>query len=139
MPDLDFEPTRGFWRAAQREELAIPRCDGCGAFVWYPAPRCPHCDGDTLAWSRVSGEATLFSFAVVRRALFRAFAEKAPYLTGLVALREDPCVRLVTTLVDCLPEDLRLDMPVQLVFRPLEFAGVEERLLAPMFRPLQQP
>ena len=29
LPDVDWEPTRGFWQAAQREELQIPRCEGC--------------------------------------------------------------------------------------------------------------
>ena len=58
----------------------------------------------------MSGEATLFSWAVVTRALFKAFAEKTPYVTGLVALREAPEVRLVTTLVDCEPEGYQIDV-----------------------------
>ena len=28
LPDLEWEPARGFWEAAQREELCIPRCTG---------------------------------------------------------------------------------------------------------------
>jgi uncharacterized OB-fold protein len=75
----------------------------------------------------------------VTRALFKAYAEKAPYVTGLVALREDPAVRLVTLLVDCEPEDLRMDMPVRAVFRRLEFPGVEASVLAPMFTPVARP
>jgi uncharacterized OB-fold protein len=136
LPDLDWEPTREFWRAAQREELVIPRCDDCGAYVWYPAPRCRGCDSEALAWTRVSGEATLFSWAVVTRALFQAFAEKAPYVTGLVALREAPEVRLVTNLVDCPAGSLRMDMPVRVVFRPIRFPGDEASVLAPMFTPV---
>jgi len=139
LPDLHWEPTREFWRAAQRRELAIPRCDACGAFVWYPAPRCRRCESEALTWTRVSGEATLFSWAVVTRALFAAFAAKAPYVTGLVALREAPEVRLVTTLVDCAPADLRMDMPVCVAFRPLEFPGDTRRVLAPMFTPVPGP
>jgi uncharacterized OB-fold protein len=135
LPDLDWEPTREFWRAAQRRELMIPRCDDCGAFVWYPAPQCRRCESAALAWTAVSGEATLFSWAVVKRALFEAFAAKAPYLTGLVALREAPEVRLVTTLVDCTADELRVDMPMRVVFRPLEFPGAEASVLAPMFTP----
>lgn len=135
LPDLDWEPTREFWRAAQRRELVIPRCDGCNAWVWYPAPQCNHCESAALAWTPVSGDATLFSWAVVTRALFKAFAEKAPYITGLVALREAPEVRLVTTLVDCRAEELRMDMPVRVVYRALEFPGDEARVLAPMFTP----
>ena len=135
LPDLAWEPTRGFWEAAQREELAIPRCDACSAFVWYPAPQCRSCQSDALAWTRVSGRATLFSWALVTRALFEPFAEKTPYVSGLVALAEDPAVRLVTNLVDCAPEDLRVDMPVRVVFRALEFPDAEETILAPMFTP----
>jgi uncharacterized OB-fold protein len=139
LPDLDFEPTREFWAAAQREELAVPRCDACGAYVWYPAPQCKRCGSATLTWTRVSGEATLFSWSVVARGLFKAFAAKAPYTTGLVALREDPAVRLVTLLVDCEPEALRVDMPVRAVFRRLEFPGVATSVVAPMFVPVAGP
>jgi uncharacterized OB-fold protein len=139
LPDLDWEPTRGFWQAAQREELAIPRCDACGAWVWYPAPACRSCASDAVVWARVSGRGSLFSWAVVTRALFRPFEGKTPYITGLVALAEDPAVRLVTNLVDCAPEDLRVDMPVAVVFRALEFPDAEETVLAPMFTPLSPP
>ena len=137
LPDFDFEPTREFWAAAQREELAIPRCDSCRTFVWYPAPQCGRCASTKLTWTRVSGEATLFSWSVVTRGLFKAFAAKAPYTTGLVALREDPAVRLVTLLVDCEPDALRVEMPVRAVFRKLEFPGVERSVLAPMFAPAE--
>jgi uncharacterized OB-fold protein len=139
LPDPSFEPTRGFWEAAQREELAIPRCDACGRYTWYPAPRCAHCDAERLTWTRVSGRATLFSWALVTRALFEAFAEKTPYVTALVALEEDPAVRLVTTLVDCDSRTLRADQPVVVTFRMLEFPGDEGSLLAPLFTPTSRP
>jgi len=135
LPDLAFEPTREFWAAAQREELAIPRCGACGGYTWYPAPACRHCGAEALAWASVSGEATLFSWSVVARALFKAYAETAPYVTGLVALREDPSVRLVTRLVDCDPAELSMDLPVRVAFRRLEFPGVDGSVLAPFFTP----
>jgi len=135
LPDFDFEPTRGFWEAAQRAELAIPRCESCGGYTWYPAPACRHCGAEALTWERVSGAGTLFTWSAVSRALFKAYAEHAPYVTGLVALREDPAVRIVTRLVDCAPEALAMDMPVRVVFRALSFPGVEGRVLAPFFTP----
>ena len=135
LPELDFEPTRGFWQAAQREQLAIPRCASCDAFNWYPGDACRDCASEEMPWTPVSGRATLFTYSVVQRALFRAYASKAPYVTGLVALDEDPRVRVVTLLVDCEPGDLRVDMPVEVVFRPLEFPDVAGRVLAPMFKP----
>ena len=144
LPDLEWEPTRGFWEGAQRGELLLPRCGGCEELNWYPAPACRYCgrasgseggNSGSQSWSPVSGRATLFSWSHVTRALFKPYASKAPYVTGLVALDEDPRVRLVTLLVDCEPSALTIDMPVEVVFRPLEFPDVEGRVIAPMFRP----
>ena len=135
LPDLDFEPTRGFWQAAQQQRLEIPRCGECSRFTWYPAPNCAHCGANALEWTAVSGRGTLFSWAVVTRALFKAFREKTPYITGLVALDEDPSVRLVTLLVDCEAADLEPEQPVEVSFRPLEFPGTDAFVTAPMFRP----
>ena len=135
MPDLQFAPLRGFWDGAAAGELRIPRCGACGAWVWYPRPRCPACDGDALAWIATSGRGTLFSFAVVRRALWAPYAPFVPYATGLVALAEDPTVRLVTRFVDCDPDALRVDQPVRAVFRPLAFDGDARTCAAPFFTP----
>jgi uncharacterized protein len=135
LPDTDWEGTRGFWQAAAREQLAIPRCAACGRFQWYPRERCRACDEAELPWTVVSGRGTLFSWAVVRRALVPAFAEKLPLITGLVALAEDPAVRVVTNLVDCEPEALRAELSVRVVFRPLVFPNLTRRVMAPMFTP----
>lgn len=134
-PDLGFEPLRGFWEGAARSELRLPRCTACGAWIWYPRPACPACGGSGIAWSATAGRGTLFSWAVVRRALWAPYAPFVPYATGLVALEEDPSVRLVTRLVDCDPEALRVDLPVRAVFRELAFPGDERRCLAPFFTP----
>ncbi len=138
LPDPGFEPTRPFWEAAARGELALPRCEACGAWTWYPRESCLRCAG-ALTWQAVSGRGTLFSWAVVRRALVEAFADQVPYVTGLVALAEDPALRLVTRIVDCEPEALRVDLPLRAVFRPLAFRGVEASVVAPLFAPEPGP
>ena len=93
LPDVDDALTAPFFAAAARHELVIPRCAACAAYVWYPVERCPTCDG-TPAWTPVSGRGTLFSWAVVRRAFLPAFAEQVPFVTALIALDEDPFVRV---------------------------------------------
>lgn len=135
LPDTRAEATRPFWDAAARGELLIPRCAACGAWIWYPREACTDCGGAELPWTPVSGRGSLFSWAVVRRALVKQFAGEVPYVTGLVALDEDPAVRVVTRLVDCAPEDLRIDMPVRVVFRALSFPDVEGEVPAPFFTP----
>ena len=133
--DLDWEPLQPFWTAAAAGELRIPRCNACGTWNWYPPTRCTRCGAAELPWELVSGRGTLFSWAVVHRALYGAVAEWVPYVTGLVALEEDPSVRLVTRLVDCEPAALRVDDPLEVVFRELSFAGSEQTVRAPCFSP----
>ncbi len=135
LPDPTLEITRPFFEGAARRELRIPRCRACGVLVWYPRPRCPACDADALAWNTLSGRGTVFSFAVVRRALWKPFADRVPYATGLVALEEDRDVRLVTTFVHCSPEELAIDQPVRAVFEPLRFGDGPE-VVVPLFAPL---
>src|SRR5207244_12925413 len=133
LPDTEWEPTREFWAGAARHELLIPRCNACGAYTWYPRERCRTCRGEAFTWTVMSGRGRLFSWAVVTRAFLPQLAGKVPLVPALVALDEDPVVRLVTEIVDCEPDDLRFDMPVRVVYRPLEFEGIGARVTPPMF------
>ena len=135
LPDAADELVGGFFAGAAHGELCIPRCVACTRWCWYPEPACPACAG-RLEWSATSGRATLFSWAVVWRAFLPAFADIVPFVTALVALEEDPAVRIVTMIIDVDPERLRADLPVEAVFRPLRFPTVADReVMVPMFRP----
>lgn len=135
LPDTSDPLTAPFYAGAAEGELRIPRCASCGRFVWYPEEKCP-ADGGALAWEPVSGEARLFSWAVVQRAFLPAFADKVPFVTALVALTEDHTVRIPTYIVDAAPESLQADMPVHAVFRPLSFTTVPDKeVVVPMFAP----
>jgi uncharacterized OB-fold protein len=83
----------------------------------------------------MSGRGRLFAWTVVRHAFLPAFADEVPYVPGLVALDEDPAVRIVTRIVDCDPEQLRFDQSVRVVFRPLSFPGIDRTVTAPFFVP----
>ena len=135
LPDTEWDPTREFWAGAARGELLIPRCDACAAYTWYPREHCGTCRGDEFTWTVMSGRGRLFSWAVVTRAFLPQFASNVPFVSALVALDEDPVVRLVTEIVDCEAGDLRFDMPVRVVYRPLEFADIDRRVMAPKFAP----
>ena len=134
LPDVEDPITAPFFAGAARGELLIPRCDACGAHVWYPRAACPT-DGGALTWSPVSGRGTLFSWTVVRRAFLPAFVDMVPFVSALVALEEDPAVRIVTYLVDAEPDTRRADEPVEVQFRPLSFSTVPDRaVMVPMFK-----
>jgi uncharacterized OB-fold protein len=139
LPDLTDERTAEFFAGAQRGELRIPRCDSCGLLCWYPAAECDRCDGTSFTWTGVSGRGRLFSWVVVERAFLPAFAEMVPFATGLVALEEDPGVRVVSYIVGAPAADLRADQPVEVVFRPLRFPTVPDReVVVPMFTPARE-
>src|SRR3954470_15790306 len=115
LPDVDDPLVAPFFAGAARDELMVTRCDPCDAYVWYPQEHCPGCGG-ALSWVAVSGRGTLFSWAVVRRPFLPAFEAMVPFATALVALAEDPAVRIVTYLVDIAPDDLLADLPVMVTF-----------------------
>ncbi len=135
LPDLEWPPTRPFWQAAAEGRLAIPRCEMCGRYVWYPQATCYACQGTRLTWTPVSGRGRLFTWVSVQRAFLPQFAGEVPFVPALVALAEDPAVRLVTRLVDYDLAALTIDMPVEVVFRPLRFPGVAREVMAPLFKP----
>jgi uncharacterized OB-fold protein len=133
LPDPDWPVARPFWEGCARGELRIPRCRGCGRFVWYPAPVCGACGGRDHDWTRVSGRGRVFTWVVVHRAL-GGYVGPLPYVTALVELEEDARVRLATSLRDVPGSGLRIGTPVEVVF---EVAS--ERVTLPAFRCVVPP
>ncbi len=123
LPDLD-DDSAPFWTAAGRGELVVQRCDGCGRLRFPPRPMCPHCRSFELTWAPMSGRATIWSYAVPHPPLLPAFQPLAPYPVVVVALDEDPGIRMVGNLlahegapinsVD--PATIEIGEPVTVVF-----------------------
>ncbi|HEY8058575.1 MAG TPA: OB-fold domain-containing protein [Acidimicrobiales bacterium] len=136
LPETDWAPTAPFWAAAAEQRLSLPRCDACRRLVWYPADTCARCGGAGLTWVDLSGRGTLFSWVVVHQQFLPQY--EPPFVTALVAVDEDPAARLATRLVDVDPRapGLRIDQPVEVVFAPLRFAGVDGEVTAPFWRPM---
>jgi uncharacterized OB-fold protein len=103
-----------FWRGAAEGRLLLQRCRRCGSFIYYPRPFCPTCLGGELEWREASGKGQVYTYTVVRRAATPAFADKVPYVLAIVELEEGP--RLVTNIVGCRPEEVRVGMPVKATF-----------------------
>jgi uncharacterized protein len=135
LPNVDEPLSRPFWAAAARGELAIPRCKNCSRWVWYPAEHCRWCGSSSLEWTPTSGRGALFSWTVVERALLPQYAGLVPYVAALVALAEDPTVRIVTRIVDVAADELVADMEVEVVFRPISFENPSRSVVAPLFVP----
>jgi uncharacterized OB-fold protein len=99
LPPLD-EWNAPFWEGCRAGELRVQRCSESGRLVFPPRPFSPFAPGAPLEWTRVSGRGTLWSFCVPHPPLLPAYAELAPYNVVLVALEEDPGIRMIGNLVE---------------------------------------
>jgi uncharacterized OB-fold protein len=121
--------SRPFWTAGARGELHIQRCRACGFYIHPPAPLCPGGLGRDLSGAAVSGRGRVFSFTINHHRWRPDLP--LPYIVALVELAEQPGLRVATNLVDCSPEQVHIDMPVEVLF---EEAG---DLHIPLFRPVK--
>ncbi|MBI4640928.1 MAG: Zn-ribbon domain-containing OB-fold protein [Candidatus Tectomicrobia bacterium] len=111
---IDPGLSRPFWEAAKRHELVMPRCKKCDHLFFYPRSECPRCFSSDLEWVKVSGKGRLHAFTVVRQPANPAFTNDAPYVYAVVQLDEGP--RMVSNVVECNIEDVRVDMLLEAVF-----------------------
>lgn len=130
IPSPEVKP---FWEGCKKHELWLPYCKGCQAFFFYPRDFCPRCFRWDVEWRRASGRGKLYTYAIQHRPAGPAWASDVPYITAIVELEEGP--RLFTNLVgiDPDPQQIRCDMPVEVVFE-----DVSEEITLPKFRPLQK-
>jgi uncharacterized OB-fold protein len=103
--------TRPFWDAAEEGRLLVKRCTACGRLHHYPRSICPFCWSDRTEWVPASGRGTIYSYSVMRRV-------PIPYAIAYVTLDEG--VTMMTNIVDCDLEAIRIGLPVRVVFRPTD-------------------
>ncbi len=114
LPTAD-QDTKPYWDGCKRHELLIQRCKDCGKHQFYPRRHCAHClSPDSMEWVKSSGKGTVYSFTVTCQNRAPGFKEDVPYVLAYVMLDEG--VQMMTNVVGCKPEDVRIDMPVKVVF-----------------------
>jgi len=119
---------RPFWDAAHRHELVVQRCESCGTHRFPARDICSRCLSRAAEWVRVSGRGSVFSWAVMHQVYHPGFASEVPYAVVVIALDEG--ARLVSNLIGCPPEEIRADLPVEVVFE-----DVTPEVTLPKFRP----
>ena len=100
--------TKAFWDAAEQGTLLLKKCRACGELHYHPRSLCPFCFGDT-EWRPASGNGTIYSYSVMRRA-------PVPYVIAYVTLAEG--LTIMTNIVDCDIDSVRIGQSVRLVFKP---------------------
>ena len=103
--------TAAFWKATEERKLMVGKCNACGKVHYYPRAICPFCFSDRTELQQASGNGTIYTYSVMRRA-------PVPYAIAYVTLAEGPT--MMTNIVDCDLDNIRIGQAVRLVFKPSE-------------------
>jgi uncharacterized OB-fold protein len=94
--------------------------------MFPPRPRSPWGTRQVPEWVTVTGHGTIWSFVVPHPPLLEPFSSAAPYNVIVVALDEDPTIRLIGNLVDdngsinaIDPATITIGEPVHIFFEPI--------------------
>ncbi|MGH9211449.1 MAG: Zn-ribbon domain-containing OB-fold protein [Acidimicrobiales bacterium] len=119
LPVVD-DSTQPYWDGLAKGVLRLKRCGDCGRAHFYPRPFCPHCWSEQVHWEDASGRGVVYTFSVIRANDLPPFGPRVPYVAAVVELAEGP--RVMTNLVDCEVDAVRIGLPV--VLAPREVDGL---------------
>jgi len=127
LPHLD-EEMRPWWEALQRHELYLQKCRSCGELRYYPRALCTNCLSSKIEWVPSKGRGKVYTFTATYQNGAAGFRESLPYIMAYIELDEG--LKLLTNLVECRPEDVKIGMPVEVVF-----SDVTPEVTLALFRP----
>lgn len=123
--------TKAFYSFCKDEALHFQQCTDCGSFRHVPREMCAQCNSFEWEWVKSSGRGTIYSWVVINRALHPAFYDPNPEAVPMapVIVEMEEGVRLLSNMMDCTPEQLKMDMPVEVVYE-----AVTNDITLPRFR-----
>lgn len=121
------QDSKEFWRGCLQGKLLISRCQDCGHYQHFPRPMCPRCWSYNTKPTEVSGKGRVYFFSLRHQG--PGAAPGRPYPIAAIELAEQPALRMFSTIVNCEPKDIRIDMPVKLTW--IDFKGAP----VPAFEP----
>lgn len=122
--------TAFFWDGVNAGELRIQRCADCGTLRHPPGPMCPRCHSLNRDHVVASGRGVVHSYVVHHHPPFPG--RTPPYAVAVVELEEG--VRIVGNVNGCPPGEVRVGMPVRLVFERMD-----DELVLPQWTPADAP
>ncbi len=115
--------SKPYWDACAEGKLLVKHCTACGKAHHYPRTMCPFCFSDKTEFRPAKGTGEIYSFSVVKR------GPPIPYAIAYVTLAEGP--KMMTNIVDCDLDSIKVGQKVKLVFKPVEDGSTQ----MPMFTP----
>jgi uncharacterized OB-fold protein len=89
---------------------------------------CPTCLSDQTEWVKSNGKGKVYTFTVTYQNQSAGFRENLPYIMAYVELDEG--IRMLTNIVGCKPEEVKIGMPVEVTFE-----DATPEISVPLFRP----
>lgn len=111
------------WSAANEGKLLVKHCKACNQPHWYPRPLCPFCGSADTEFRESAGTGTIYTLSVTRK------AGPIPYAIAYVTLDEG--VTMLTNIVDCDLDSVRIGDKVRVIFKPSQGGPA-----VPMFTPV---
>ena len=113
-----------FWREIpSRYNLIGTKCGSCGQVDFPPREVCPEC-GRRSIWKmqrfRLKGAGQVVTYTVIHDAPAQ-FEMQKPYVIAII--ETDEGVRLTSQIIDVAPNEVKIGMRVQAVFRKLGQEG----------------
>ncbi|MFC9978505.1 OB-fold domain-containing protein [Gordonia sp. NPDC127522] len=106
--------TAEFWASGERGELVIGHCRACRRWAHPQPAMCPHCRSRDMGSHPVSGRGVVVAVTVNHQQWLPEMPP--PYVVAIVALDEDPSVRLTTNVIGCEPEAVEVGSRVRVRF-----------------------
>jgi acetyl-CoA acetyltransferase/uncharacterized OB-fold protein len=118
---------RAYWTTGESLQLRFQHCPSCDRLQHPPTPICRNCGAGELDERAVSGRGVVQSHTTTQQRWDPD--DPHPYVVAVVAIQDDPTVRLTTNLVGCRPDEVCVGLPVQVVFEQ------HEDVWLPLFEP----
>src|SRR5262245_42444945 len=113
---LGWSPvTEGYFRAAGRGELTVPRCSNCGTHRWPPTEICYSCYSRDWDWDVVPARGHVYSYTWSDHPVFPGLDN---YNMTVIELDETvgERVRVLSQVLDASKDELEVGKPVVAVF-----------------------
>tara|TARA_R110002072_G_scaffold51389_3_gene137925 strand:+ start:11078 stop:11497 length:420 start_codon:yes stop_codon:yes gene_type:complete len=128
LPKAEEFDTKEFWAATKDKEFRYQQCADCNTVVFYPRRHCTGCTSGNLEWKVASGDATVYSYSVVRQSYHPFFRNLVPYVVAWIDLAEGP--RILSNVTNVTPEEVEIGMKLKLEWEE------HEELNIPLFAPV---
>ena len=110
--------TKEFWKATKERKLLVQHCNDCGTNIFFPKKVCPDCWSKNIAWIESTGKAKIYTYTVMMDMVGPKFTGDLPFVLAMVDLEDG--IRMTTRIVNCKPEDVCIDMEVEVVQKDIK-------------------